>query len=233
MARTLRDRLDERQIEWPPGQNKYFIPVDALDSLITYENVKNELRRLDLSKGEQDLSSYTDFICSKAKKIFTVLLYVDKVESLFKLIHDDICDDDLPFTRCYKYSTTGFLASNSRFTLCKRSRKCHQRANHQDCGIREITSWPQRDISAFCRDQWLVQAPVFQKLEDASIPHYDLNDNVILPFIEDYELQKDQTVSSGYSHVWGVRIHPAHQNLYYLSSAPVSIYLSRISSCLI
>jgi serine/threonine protein kinase len=226
MAKALQDRLYSSRIEWPLGQNKYFIPVDDLDSLITYENVKNELRRLGQSKREQDLSSYANIICSNAKKIFAVLLYVDRIEPIFRLIDDGICDEELPFTRCYKSSTADVMASAGPFTLCRRSRKCHRRANHRDCGIREITNWSQRAIGDFCRDQWLAQAPVFQKLEDGSIPHYDLNDNVILPFIEDHELQSNQKVSSGYSHVWAVKIHPAHQNLYYLAQAPVSIYLS-------
>ena len=223
MAKALRDTLFNFRVEWPPGQNRYFIPIDALDSLITYDNVKEELRGLDQSKREHD---YAKIICNSAKKIFAVLCDVDQVKSIFRLIDDGICDEDLPFARCYKFSTAGFVASSGSFTLCRRNHKCHQRANHQDCGIQEIKNWSQHTISAFCRDQWLVQAPVFQRLEDGSIPHYDLNDNAILPFIEDHELQLNQKVSSGYSHVWGVRIHPAHQNLYNVTQTLVSIYLS-------
>ena len=71
------------------------------------------------------------------------------------------------------------------------------------------------------RDQWLVLAPVFKKVQHR-ISHQELDDNVVLPFIEDRKNQHDSW-SDGYSHLWGVRIHPAHQNVYKSSDPNVII----------
>jgi hypothetical protein len=58
----------------------------------------------------------------------------------------------------------------------------------------------------------MVLAPVFKKEERPDvIPHIELNDACLLPFIEDRE--KHDKMAGGYSEVWGVRIHPAHQKL--------------------
>ncbi|PMD33649.1 kinase-like protein, partial [Hyaloscypha variabilis F] len=66
--------------------------------------------------------------------------------------------------------------------------------------------WQWRDINDFCHAQWAFLAPVFDELHK----HYELDDNDILPFIEDNEKFLRQ---GGYSEVWGVRIHQAHQLL--------------------
>jgi hypothetical protein len=65
-------------------------------------------------------------------------------------------------------------------------------------------------ITALDRWQWSVQAPEFVQVAD-EIPHLELSDNIILPFTNDF--RKDGFRTGGYSEVWSVRIHPAHQNL--------------------
>lgn len=66
-----------------------------------------------------------------------------------------------------------------------------------------------------CREQWSVLAPEFKRIE-GKIPHHNLDNNTIFPYIEDN--QGVQGRSGGYSHVWGIRIHPAHQDVYSFGS---------------
>ena len=205
---ALREKLLDGQIFWPPGQESCFIPVDALNSILTYEAVKEELRIIDSSKDDKQLSSYAHYIRNNAKKIFAMLLIGNKRESVFSFIDEHICDNDLPFKKAGVFGN-----SQDPLRLCKQT-------NTTGCeGIRSMSKWTRHEIREFCRIQWQVQAPVFQKTESGIVPHYDLDDNVILPFIEDNEREM---ASGGYSHVWKVRIHPAHQNLW----IPVGDYVS-------
>lgn len=222
---TLAERLQGAQYEWPPGQNSYFIPVDVLDELMTYQNVKEELRQMDPKMEEQCLARYANYICTSAKKIFAILLCGQNRCFIFSFVDEGISDKDLPFVRCSLENDCPASRPNHQFILCKRDHSECKREDHRDCGIKALSS-RSRDITRdFCRDQWLVQAPVFEKSSTGEIPHHDLDNNVILPFIEDREAQESQTKSGGYSHVWGVRIHSAHQNLYHSADPNVRVTL--------
>jgi hypothetical protein len=69
-----------------------------------------------------------------------------------------------------------------------------------------------RKVGEFDRIQWVFQAPHFHKQPD-EIPHFDLDDNCVMPFVEDHEENPKFRRAGGYSELWPVRIHPAHQNL--------------------
>ena len=213
MALTLVQQLQEAQIEWPPRGNSYFLPINALNELVTYNSVAAELRRIDPKASDTQVSRHTSSICSSAMKLFTVLLCGTKSSYITKFLDDGITDRDLPFVRSYTTNGSNSDVQNLPFVLCKSDHDRCLKYNHSKCGIKAMAFWSQRDIRELCRDQWFVQAPVFeQKSTIGQVPHHDLDDNTVLPFIEDYETQK--TSQGGYSHVWGVRIHSAHQNVY-------------------
>ncbi len=221
MSSGLADKLRDDLIEWPLEGNHYFLPIDLLENLVTEKTVKEELLHLKIAIEEQKLDSYVRSICTKAKKLFTLLLLQQQEMSIFAFMDEGITDSDLPLTRCY-LQKSGVLPPT--FTLCTNKHSSTGIIDHSKCGIKAISSWKWNVVRDVCAHQWQVQAPVFEKssARGAPIPHFDLDDNTVLPFIEDHEGKVVQTKVGGYSHVWGVRIHPAHQKMYQSTDSRVS-----------
>lgn len=208
---ALRDELLDSQKLWPPGRNTGFIPIDALYSILTFKAISEELSQIDPSKNEKEILLCVNYIYGKARKLFALLLCQNKSNFIYSFIEEGIYDEDLPFQRAGVFGST-----SDAFRLC--SKRVHV-AGHEGCGIKAMSRWSRHDIRDFCGAQWVVQAPVFEKTQSGIIPHYDLDKNVIMPFIEDDE---NQMIRGGYSHVWKVRIHPAHQTLWTPSGCHVS-----------
>ena len=215
---TLEAQLREARIEWPQGANRHFIPNSSLGELIVDPNVKLELKRMYPRKSERDISKYTRAICHQGKSckgIYAVLVCTfGQPSNICDFIDDEITDNSLPFHRNDP--------KNRSYRLCERDHQKHCRASsHRRCAIQAMQSWRQGDLGNFDRDQWLVQAPVFRKFHD-KIHYLDLEPNVVLPFTEDDE-STDIIETGGFSDVWGVRIHPAHQNVYQIPDTSVSL----------
>jgi hypothetical protein len=76
-----------------------------------------------------------------------------------------------------------------------------------------MADWKQSEIINFDREQWYVLAHIFDNDDEDQIPHYDIGNNRILPFLKDEE-QGNQVKQGGFSTVWEIIIHPAHQKLH-------------------
>jgi hypothetical protein len=110
--------------EWRTRRNQYFIPIANFEEFITNRVVAHELYP---GMDGHQLTSYTAFKCTLARRIFSILVLV-----------------------------------------------------------------PVENVGG-------------------KITHHDLHENALLPFIEDHD--REQTNAGGYSQVWRVRIHAAHQML--------------------
>ena len=153
---------------------------------------------------------YAESICSNSRKVFAILVGIGKSKSICAFVRENIADKDLPLVRFYSEPHISTRRNGHPYTL--RTKGSPEKA------IEAMADWSDRDIRNFCREQWWVLAPVFDEMK-----HYELDDSCVLPFIEDHEGEHDQTKSGGYSQVWGVRIHPAHQHLYKSANPSVSM----------
>jgi hypothetical protein len=197
MATTLQEQLENNLVSWPRGQEQLFLPVDVQDRLLTAGYVAEEFERLFPKLTQKERSNYVSRTCGSARKLFAILLGINKGESIIDILADGITDDDLPLV---KYRTAHSSYTNPRFTLRSKRRI--------DRPIYAIDKWDWRfTIRQFYCEQWWLNAPVFK----TQGKHYEFEDDCVLPFLED---QEDINASGGYSDVWGVRIHPAHQNLF-------------------
>ena len=203
MATTLQDQLEHALVRWPRGNEQFFLPIDVQDRLLTASYIATEFDRLfeGLSPAEQQ--SYVSRICGSARKLFAILLVIDKGESIIAFLSDGVTDYDLPLV---KHPTR---AANSCYTLRAKRRI--------DSPIQAIERWAWRSVRHFYREQWGLKAPAF----DTTCEHYELEDDCVLPFIEDKE-GNIGNLSGGYSDVWGVRIHPAHQKVFKSTNLMVS-----------
>jgi hypothetical protein len=176
----------------------FFLPIDSQKRLITHANVRNELVMLDCMKDmlEQDI----DTIVKDASKLFAILAILGKQNYIKKFLDEKINDGDLPLVEV----KTKPLSTGIRLDLGNRhGEPITAMKDMSDIGTTDVYS-----------KQWCVLPPVF----DTPWKHYDLKDDCILPFVEDNEYNGDGRKSGGFSDVWTIRIHYAHQSIYKPSS---------------
>jgi hypothetical protein len=211
---SLEERLWNARIEWPVGGNQYFIPVDDLQRLLTTDSVIRELLRYQPGYLAGDLEDIAEKISRKCIRLFAILVCMDMGMYASSFLQEGLDDKDLPFVRSEietERPGTGHFELRSKI--------------HPDCPIRCMSKWSKRQIATFSHEQWSVLAPIFKW--EPNIRHYELDDNCVLPFIEDQE-RTGKTGEGGYGSVWGVRIHPAHQQLLDPSTNhQVSLHMAR------
>jgi hypothetical protein len=201
---TLAEALRHARVESPAEQGIFFIPNNELERMITQENIKTELQRILVYENPRDCEKTASSIVHQARKIFATLVLLGRPAFIQPLLDEGLTDEHLPLSRI---ETTDNVHGSLRFNYSLRT--CSGRP------VKALRIWESHAIEEFLRVQWMFLAPVFDFGEE--IKHYDLPDNCVLPFIEDEE--RTNAKSGGYSEVWGVRIHPAHQNLYRITSS--------------
>jgi hypothetical protein len=124
-----------------------------------------------------------------------------KSRCIINFLDEGLGDVDLPFKRS-EVQQKG--PSSNFFKL---------RSRHAEVPmIKSMAKWGRSDITTFGRDQWWVLAPIFKEGKTNKVRHWELADNCVLPLVEDRK--RTEAKESGFSSVWGVLIHPAHQLLY-------------------
>ena len=172
----------DTQIPW--GTHR-FIPADALDRIVTEQAIRDELNRsTDLDALDISVISHT--ICEYARKIFAILVYIGKGNLVSSFLSEGITDRDLPINN--------FEGPSQQKESIPR--------------IKTVGGLSSRELNDFRRVQWYFLAPVFTS---ARTQHYEIDDNCVMPFIKDTELEAR---SGGFSDVWEVVIHPAHQKFF-------------------
>jgi len=217
-SRDVYDMLVNERVPWPPGGNTSFIPCDCLgENTFTNAIVRDKLcKEFPAEEEEQRILKDTRYICANAKKIFSILLYGfegygERVRDIRKFVDEGICDSDLPFIRIPRKKQEPGSYNNINYWLCTNDheKKCGGKHNEK-CSIQAMASWTPRALENFFTTQWMVQVPVFRKT-NGDIPHQDFDQNAIMPYVEDFE---KEAIKGGFSKVWKVKIHPAHQDLY-------------------
>lgn len=181
LATMLRDALVKSQ--WPyPGeresQDVLFVPLDALDSIITKDSVRAEIEswnlfnELELERTVEDIlkphalkdSTSTTAVLSR-RKLFAILIMIDTPQAILELIDNDIHDQDLPF----------LLDEKDAHSL-------ERQGDARKLSI--FSSWNSKDRDQFSFVQWYFLAPSFKVNENPrEITNYLLSKNTPLPFI--------------------------------------------------
>ncbi|TVY48835.1 Serine/threonine-protein kinase [Lachnellula occidentalis] len=181
--------------EWPPRMNSYFIPNDELERLLHVDAIMDELGLM----PTQESHRLAQNVSNKAPRLFAILVCLGLGELIPQFIDEGIDDGDLPFGR------TDDSRRPRSWQLCSKSRPNEP--------IKCMAGWKQSIIVNFDREQRYVLAHIFDNKEEGRIPHYDIGNNCILPFVKDEE-QGNQVKQGGFSTVWEIIIHPAHQRLH-------------------
>jgi serine/threonine protein kinase len=162
---------------------KFFLPISALEALVTEDAIGRELRGT-IPAFALERPHLPSQIARTSRKLFAILVYLGKGSLITAFLDEHITDSDLPLE-----VPLALVGQENQGMLSKVF------ANRRS-----------RDINDFCRVQWYFLAPIFDRLHE----HYELDDNMVLPFIKNEESSAQQ---GGYSEVWEVKIHPAHHQL--------------------
>ncbi|KAK7417071.1 hypothetical protein QQX98_004832 [Neonectria punicea] len=210
----LRVRVAMEKSMWSGTDNK-FLPINERNQIINAKAIKNELKGLNLG-SEYDLDEITEQIWgistfsrphttttnkTTRRKLFTILLLMDKVKTILGLIKEGIHDNDLPFSLDPETETQlqRKLATGNCETM------------------RTFESWRPHECDNFNRYQWQMLAPYWELSSKRSpkVLHYELDERIILPFVYFSNPQPEESINDyvgGFSEVRKVEIHPAHHN---------------------
>jgi serine/threonine protein kinase len=195
---TLRDKLCNARHEWPEGSFRYFIAVDDFNQIVTREAISLEMERCRMIFLNDEAREHTlEEIWKSAPKLFAILVCLKKGKLIADFLDEAVDDTDLPFVRLDNTAKSG------HFKLCSRKTP--------DQPVKCMMMWDQARVNDFGRDQWCFLAPIFEYHDD--INHYELNDNCVLPWVEDEE-RSDRAIEGGFGSVWKIAIHPAHQQIH-------------------
>jgi hypothetical protein len=192
-------------------EGKFFLPIDALERIVSKKRIRQELARLNPERLPEQLDNLTAQIWevnptsrSKAsskkttrRKLFAILALIEKLDQIVEFIKEGLYDIDLPFV----------LSTGSRKGLRQLDRKGEDGELHP---ISLFADWKTIELEYFNNSQWELLAPYFHlsTKKDPKILHYNLENETIMPFTEDHEVKH----TGGYGDVWKVKIHPAHHN---------------------
>lgn len=175
----------------------YFIPISDLNRLITTSVAEQEILKGDLITPAT-AKIYAHRIEKAAKKLFSILALQEKGAAICSLLDSNLSDQDLPFLP---------KMVDGQWSLWRRE---------PEERIEAFDPWDNKEKEEFCRTQWWMIAPVFDK---DSLECLELADKVILPFIHlNARDAKNERIPSmmigGRSGVTAYRIHPAHHNFW-------------------
>jgi hypothetical protein len=192
-------------------EGKDFLPINDLARIVTRKRVRQELAKLPQPPPPEELEYLTDQIWNVApsspsrssrrkttrRRIFAILALMEKLGHVADFIKEGLYDSDLPF----------ILSSGTRPGLRQLDRRGDDGELHP---IQLFTKWVIHEREYFDNFQWELLAPYFSlsTKEEPKILHYNLENRIILPFIEDEEVKH----AGGFGDVWRVKIHPAHHN---------------------
>jgi hypothetical protein len=172
-------------------ERRQYIPVDAMNNLITKDSIKAELGRK--SGNWINLSGcLADKVVKKnAKRVFAILVYLKEPCDVKKLLNDGFTDEDLPLSR-----------DGDGLRSVKDPKKIFIPPDE----------WEDQTVDDFLIKQWMVLAPVF----DISGKHMDLNRDCLLPFSE-----LDGVKHSERNVVYMAKVHPSHQEGFEVSDTSI------------
>lgn len=216
---ALQDRFFEALVR-VHEEKKGFFPKAKLLNLVTEDCVNHELNRiLGETHNTSQVREYARKICDEIpqprdpddgrapkiksfKKIFAILVLIEKTTSISKFLEEDVNDLDLPLVKIEEGN------SGARFSLRKK--------RHRDQSLECFRNWSQFNIRAFEEWQWVTVAPFFHKGSRKDVQHFPLQDSVMLPFTSDSRRNKQSelhtVLEGGYGRVFKVQIHPDHHN---------------------
>ncbi|KAI3320425.1 hypothetical protein HD806DRAFT_538263 [Xylariaceae sp. AK1471] len=221
--KSLHDRIHNalQQTSNNRSKGETFLPIGQLDDLLTIDAVVRELNSsLRASSSRRQYSSlqleeFANIICygkvfrngsntetKRFQKIFAILVLVEQSSSFPLFLDGDLSDETLPLK----------LVPSGK-TVQLRQRDSSSLDGIADKKLRCFHGWSQRRIRLFWEDQWKMLVRFFDQGDYNDVPHYDLEDQAILPFVPTEDGRGQISLGhGGFGDVFITHIHPAHHN---------------------
>lgn len=193
MTGVLEDELREAYCDTAGKQRREFVPIDALDRIVTEDRVRDILGKLSKGSSSDPNRNVQQVLGTSAipgqttsrRKIFAILALIDKLEAIWDFVAEGIYDFHLPFEKQKAHAIDG-VSRKGRLELSRRSDTCAS----ERIPIRASRGWNGAAVTSFERTQWDVHVPNFflNTDKDPKVRHYHLQESVVLPFIEDDEV---------------------------------------------
>ncbi|KAK4186816.1 hypothetical protein QBC35DRAFT_254828 [Podospora australis] len=151
-------------------------------------------------KSEEDSPLSPQFrVPQTFRKIFAILLLIERPAKIWKFMEDNVSDADLPLV---KFTPPSKQGNTKRWELCRRKTP--------ETPLTLFKNWRRITMERFEKQQWAVLSPYFSRDTSrgpGSVPHYLLPDSTIMPF-----LQVEEKHRSKFSQVFMVEIHEDHHD---------------------
>jgi serine/threonine protein kinase len=199
------------------SREKGFLPRAQLDYLINPDSVVQELSKtLSQTLSTQYIRKCAFDICLEKevflqngdkriksfRKIFALLVLVEKSESISLFLEEDVSDLDLPLASVKVRGLIELRRRNAPNRPFEKSLNCFRQ-------------WSPVRRKEFEEYQWTMLAPFFTQGQYNHVSHYVLKDHHILPYIStEDEDDKRSEYHGGFSRVFMVRIHKDHHNFH-------------------
>jgi hypothetical protein len=198
---------------------KDFFPKGVISTIITEKCVRKELTwHLEDTHDAAEMASFAKAICEETefqdksgkmrvkcfRKIFVILVLINKTPAIVKFLKKDVSDADLPLKKVERLNEKGVYDLRLSRDPTKLL-KCFSK------------KWGQLCIWNFEQYQWKTLSPFFGKGGYKDVKHYLLQDQVILPFIavdrgEGGRVHRAPEFNGGYGKVIEVDLHHEHHN---------------------
>ncbi|KAK7993700.1 6-hydroxy-D-nicotine oxidase [Apiospora arundinis] len=222
--KSLEVRLfDARQLPRHPQtepwtQDRGFIPKKQLDDIITEESVFRELKpHFSYRFTDEQIREHARYICRDTqfvlgdgriklksyKPVFALLVWFRRSSNILEFLAEDVSDIDLPLINITD-------SHDGSHRIGRRSR-----TSTTESGIRSplrcFSNWGRIESESFLRYQWTMLSPFFRESDYNDVQHYELQDNHILPWVDDTK-EEYLEQQGGFGTVFPVRIHEEHHN---------------------
>ena len=206
-------------------EHRKFLPIDELERIINMEAIQRELLRNGKDAGLAQKVWGTKGSKSELttrRKIFAILVMVDNVAAITDFIDEGIFDSHLPFL--FRDGTGDRAGTFDVY----RKLKGREGEPDREIEIEFFQEWDDLKLESFKSSQWQVLAPYFSLVsKDNKVVHYNLDDQSVLPFIEDDKVDEPLAQHGGSADVRRVKIHHSHQNIR-IVSADLCIFTSSV-----
>lgn len=188
----LKERLIDARNEYPAGSQQFMVPRCDQGKIITMNAIIESIAPPGPARAS-DLVQSAQTIHTHAKVLFAILALVEKETDIHNLLHEGICDSDLPFERK--------LVRDKHYSLHRKSGNI----------VQTCEMWPNIVREKFDREQFWVFSPFFKNMG-----HYELELKIVLPFRHDARLDMDEykEKEGGYGVVFPVRLHSSHHSFW-------------------
>lgn len=210
----LLDRVDSLRLRSSQPNGAGFYPRGSVEALITEEEVARVIERGRLfleSAGrpplaEKEIQRYARRVCDAQlppdgtgtdrgfKKMFAILLLLDRGWEIVLFVDADINDSQLPLKAVY---VNGYN-STPRMRL----------ASDPDVPLACLSGWSAMMHELFEQTQYSMLAPFFARGARRQAKFYQLSEKVVLPWIKEERSNRE----GGYGWISKVEIHSSHHN---------------------